>query len=109
MVQFGAECAGAGERFTVKYYQKLLILLALMWGFVGIQRVVVSIIMPAIQADMKLTYTDVGMVVSVTGLVWAFGALFWSMLGDRFGRRRTDCGWRARALERADAARRNRS
>jgi len=72
----------------MKYYQKLLILLALMWGFVGIQRVVVSIIMPAIQADMKFTYTDVGMVVSVTGLVWGFGALLWSALGDRFGRRR---------------------
>jgi MFS family permease len=71
----------------MKYYHKLLILLALMWGFVGIQRVVVSILMPAIQADMKFTYTDVGMVVSVTGLVWAFGALLWSALGDRLGRR----------------------
>lgn len=71
----------------MKYYQKLLILLALMWGFVGIQRVVVSIIMPAIQADMKFTYTDVGKVVAVTGFVWAFGQLLWSALGDRFGRR----------------------
>ena len=87
VVRLGAECAGAEERFTVKYYQKLLILLALMWGFVGIQRIVVSIIMPAFRADMKFTYTDVGMVVSVTGLVWAFGALLWSALGDRFGRR----------------------
>ena len=72
----------------MKYYQKLLILLALMWGFVGIQRIVVSIIMPAIQADMKLTYTDVGKVVAVTGFVWAFGQLLWLALGDRFGRRR---------------------
>jgi len=71
----------------MKYYQKLLVLLALMWGFVGIQRIVVSILMPAIQADMKFTYTGVGMVVSITGFVWAFGAVLFSALGDRFGRR----------------------
>jgi len=59
----------------MKYYQKLTILLGLIWGFIAIQRIVIAIIMPAIQADMKLNYTDVGMIISITGLVWAFGTI----------------------------------
>ena len=71
----------------MKYYVRLTILLSLIWGFIAIQRIVIAIIMPAIQADLKFNYTDVGMVISITGLVWAFGTVFWSALGDKLGRR----------------------
>ncbi len=71
----------------MRYYQKLTLLLCLMWGFLGVQRAIISVIMPAIQKDMGFTYTEVGYVVSITGLVWAFGTLLWAGLGDRFGRR----------------------
>ncbi len=71
----------------MKYYQKLTILLGLIWGFIAIQRIVIAIIMPAIVADMKLNYTDVGMIISVTGLVWAFGTILWASIGDTYGRR----------------------
>ncbi|MGA3173327.1 MAG: MFS transporter [Syntrophorhabdales bacterium] len=71
----------------MKYYQKLTILLGLIWGFIAIQRIVIAIIMPAIQADMKFTYTDVGMIISITGLIWAFGTIIWASIGDTYGRR----------------------
>jgi MFS family permease len=71
----------------MKYYQKLTILLGLIWGFIAIQRIVIAIIMPAIQADMKFSYTDVGMIISITGFIWAFGGLLWAGLGDTYGRR----------------------
>jgi MFS transporter, ACS family, hexuronate transporter len=71
----------------MKYYQKLTLLFCLMWGFIGIQRVIISVIMPTIQADLKLSYTEIGLIVAITGLVWAFGTIFWAALGDRFGRR----------------------
>src|SRR5271157_2736739 len=71
----------------MKYYQKLTILLGLIWGFIAIQRIVIAIIMPAIQADMKFSYTEVGMIISVTGLVWAFGTIVWAGIGDTYGRR----------------------
>jgi MFS family permease len=58
-----------------------------MWGFIGIQRIIISVIMPTIKADLKISYTQVGFIVAVTGLVWAFGTLFWAALGDRFGRK----------------------
>ena len=71
----------------MKYYQKLTLLLGLIWGFIAIQRIVIAIIMPAIQEDMKFSYTDIGMVISVTGLVWAFGTVIWASIGDHYGRR----------------------
>ena len=71
----------------MKYYAKLTILLGLIWGFIAIQRIVIAIIMPAIQADMKFSYTDVGMIISITGLVWAFGTIIWASIGDTYGRR----------------------
>ena len=70
----------------MKYYQKLTILLALIWGFIAIQRIVIAIIMPAIQADMKFNYTDAGLIISVTGLIWAFGTIIWASIGDHYGR-----------------------
>jgi MFS family permease len=71
----------------MKYYQKLTLLFCLMWGFLGIQRIIISVIMPTIQEDLKLSYTEVGLIVAVTGLVWAVGTVFWAALGDRYGRR----------------------
>ncbi|MDR0843005.1 MAG: MFS transporter [Acidobacteriota bacterium] len=71
----------------MKYYQKLTLLFCLMWGFVGIQRVIIVVIMPTIKDDLGLNYEQVGQLVAVTGLVWAFGTLLFAALGDRFGRR----------------------
>jgi MFS family permease len=71
----------------MKYYVRLTILLGLVYGFIGVQRIVIGVIMPTIQEDMKFTYTDVGLIMAVTGLLWAFGAVIWAALGDRLGRR----------------------
>jgi len=71
----------------MKYYQKLTLLLALIWGFIAIQRIVIAIIMPAIQADMKFNYTKIGLIISITGFVWAFGTIIWASIGDKYGRR----------------------
>jgi MFS family permease len=43
--------------------------------------------MPQIKEDLKLNYTEVGLIVAVTGLVWALGTVIWAALGDRYGRR----------------------
>jgi MFS family permease len=71
----------------MKYYQKLTMLLCLTWGFLGVQRIIISVIMPAIKSDLSLTNTQVSLIVAVTGLAWAFGTVLWSSIGDRYGRR----------------------
>jgi MFS family permease len=71
----------------MKYYQKLTFLFCLMFGFIGIQRVVIGVIMPVIQADLKFDDFQFGLIVAVTGLTWAFGTLVFAAIGDRYGRR----------------------
>jgi MFS family permease len=71
----------------MKYYQRLTLILCLTWGFLGVQRIIISVIMPEIKSDLSLTNTQVSLIVAVTGLAWAFGTVLWASLGDRYGRR----------------------
>ncbi len=71
----------------MKYYQKLTLLFCLMFGFIGIQRVVIGVIMPVIKADLGFTFFQQGMIVAITGLTWAFGTIIFAAVGDRYGRR----------------------
>ncbi len=52
----------------MRYYHKLTILLGLIWGFIAIQRIVIAIIMPAIQADRFSLYVPMWMA-AISGLV----------------------------------------
>ena len=71
----------------MKYYQKLTFLFCLMFGFIGIQRVVIGVIMPRIKDDLKFDDFHVGLLVAITGLTWAFGTIIFAAIGDRYGRR----------------------
>jgi MFS family permease len=71
----------------MKYYQKLTFLFCLMFGFIGIQRVVIGVIMPTIQKDLGFSDTMVGLIVAITGLTWAVGTIVFAAIGDRYGRR----------------------
>lgn len=71
----------------MKYYQKLTLLFCLMFGFIGIQRVVIGVIMPAIKEDLGFTFFQQGMIVAITGLTWALGTIIFATIGDRHGRR----------------------
>jgi ACS family hexuronate transporter-like MFS transporter len=71
----------------MKYYQRLTLLFCLMFGFIGIQRVVINVIIPVIKEDLGFTFTQQGMIVAINGLTWAFGTFIFATLGDRYGRR----------------------
>ena len=58
-----------------------------MFGFIGIQRVVINVIIPVIKEDLGFTFTQQGMIVAINGLTWAFGTFIFATLGDRYGRR----------------------
>ena len=57
----------------MKYSTRLLLLLTFSWGMVGLERMVMAFVMPAIQQDFKLTYTQVGALISAFGFAWALG------------------------------------
>jgi ACS family hexuronate transporter-like MFS transporter len=71
----------------MKYYQRLTLLFCLMFGFIGIQRVVINVIIPVIKEDLGFTFTQQGMIVAINGLTWAFGTFIFATVGDRYGRR----------------------
>lgn len=71
----------------MKYYQKLTFLFCLMFGFIGIQRVVIGVIMPRIKEELKFDDFHVGLIVAITGLTWAVGTIIFAAIGDRYGRR----------------------
>ena len=71
----------------MKYYQRLTLLFCLMFGFIGIQRVVINVILPVIKEDLGFTYFQMSLVVAINGLTWAFGTIIFATIGDRYGRR----------------------
>jgi len=71
----------------MKYYQRLTLLFCLMFGFIGIQRVVINVILPVIKEDLGFTYFQMSLVVAINGLTWAFGTFIFATIGDRYGRR----------------------
>ncbi len=58
-----------------------------MFGFIGIQRVVIGVLMPNIKEELKFDDFYVGLIVAITGLTWAFGTIVFAAIGDRYGRR----------------------
>ncbi|MCX5812565.1 MAG: MFS transporter [Proteobacteria bacterium] len=71
----------------MKYSTRILLLLVCSWGMVGLERMVIAFVMPGIQQDFKLNYTQVGMVISAFGFAWAIGTWAMGSLSDYIGRR----------------------
>lgn len=71
----------------MKYYQRLTLLFCLMFGFIGIQRVVINVIIPVIKEDLGFTFFQQGLIVAINGLTWAVGTFIFATIGDRYGRR----------------------
>ena len=71
-----------------RYERSAVILLALGFGLVGLDRWIITPLFPAIMADLDLGYDDLGNIVGILGLTWGVSALFMGRLSDKFGRRR---------------------
>lgn len=53
----------------------------------GLNRMVIAFVMPGIQQDFNLNYTQVGAIISVFGFAWAIGTWAMGSLSDYMGRR----------------------
>ena len=71
-----------------RYERNAVILLALGFGLVGLDRWIISPLFPAMMADLELDYADLGNIIGALGLAWGISALFMGRLSDRFGRRK---------------------
>lgn len=69
------------------YEWKVVLLLCLGFGLVGIDRFMIMPLFPLMAKDLGLDYSDLGLVTGSLAIAWGLSALFMGNLSDRFGHR----------------------
>ena len=80
--------AGMVRREGHVYEWTLVISLALMFGFVGINRVGIGYVLPPIVQEFHLEFWQAGLLVSGTSFAWAISAWLSGSISDRIGRKK---------------------
>ena len=70
------------------YKWRVVVLLSLSFGVVGLDRWILGPLFPAIMADLKLSYSQLGTLVGGLGLAWGVFAILIGNLSDKVGRRK---------------------
>src|ERR1051326_489331 len=71
-----------------RYEWTLVLSLALMFGFVGLNRVGIGYVLPPIVQEFHLEFWQAGLLVSGTSLAWAVSAWISGSVSDRIGRKK---------------------
>jgi len=75
-------------RWDVAYEWKAVALLAVSFGLVGLDRMVLAPLFPFMMKDLHLNYQDLGNLVGILGIFWGLSAFLLGGLSDRLGRRK---------------------
>jgi MFS family permease len=75
------------KSFDKQYEWKAVTLLSLGFGLVGLDRWIISPLLPAIIKDLNLNYQDAGYIFGVLGILWGVFAIITGKLSDKFGHR----------------------
>jgi predicted MFS family arabinose efflux permease len=78
----------ASTRTDSGYEWKIVLILSLAFGLVGLDRFILPPLFPAMMKDLNLNYQDLGNLVGALGLAWGASAILMGGLSDRIGRRR---------------------
>lgn len=70
------------------YEWRIVTLLTLGFGLVGLDRWVISALFPAMARDLHLDYQELGVLIGSLGIAWGLFSIIGGGLSDRFGRRR---------------------
>lgn len=70
----------------------IVILMALGFGLVGIDRFMITTLFPVIAQDLRLDYADIGLITGALAFAWGLAALIMGNRADRIGRRRVLVG-----------------
>jgi len=79
--------AGPEVHHDPSYEWKAVLLLMIGFGLVGLDRWILAPLFPAMMADLKLSYADLGALVGVLALSWGVFSILAGNLSDRIGRR----------------------
>ncbi|WP_322062390.1 MFS transporter [Paraburkholderia sp. J63] len=70
------------------YEWKIVALLSLGFGLVGVDRFMIMPLFPVMMRDLKLDYQDLGHITAALSVAWGVSALFTGSLSDRLGHRK---------------------
>jgi MFS family permease len=74
-------------RWDVSYEWKTVILLAIGFGLVGLDRMIMFPLFPFIQKDLGLNYSQIGMLAGVLSIAWGITAPVIGRISDKVGHR----------------------
>lgn len=69
------------------YEIKLIVILALLWGIVGIDRLVIVYLFPVLMPELHINNMQAGEIASILSLTWAISAWYLGGVSDRKGRK----------------------
>ncbi|EWS64048.1 putative sulfoacetate transporter SauU [Hydrogenophaga sp. T4] len=71
----------------VKYERKVLVLMGLGFGLVGLDRWMIAPLFPAMMAELGLNFQQLGELIGILGLTWGVVAIISGRLADSIGRK----------------------
>ena len=77
-----------GQAFDTSYEWKIILLLSLTFGLVGLDRFILPVLFPSFMDELGLTYADLGNLVGILAVFWGLSAFAMGFLSDRIGRRK---------------------
>jgi MFS family permease len=76
------------DDWDTSYEWKAILLLALGFGLVGLDRWIITPVFPLMMRDLHLSYQDLGSAVGALAIVWGLSAIWTGRLADVIGRRK---------------------
>lgn len=78
----------AAKAWDTSYEWKIILVLSLTFGLVGLDRFILPVLFPAFMDELGLTYQDLGNLVGILAVFWGISAFVMGFLSDRVGRRK---------------------
>jgi MFS family permease len=79
---------GTSTSWDTGYEWKIILILSLTFGLVGLDRFILPVLFPAFMGELGLTYQDLGNLVGILAVFWGLSAFAMGFLSDRVGRRK---------------------
>ena len=78
----------APKTWDTAYEFKIILVLSLAFGLVGLDRFILPVLFPSMQEELGLTLQDLGNLVGILAIAWGVAAFAMGYLSDRLGRRK---------------------
>src|SRR3954471_20078922 len=79
---------GRSGSWDTSYELKIILILSLAFGLVGLDRFILPVLFPSMQAELGLSLQQLGTLVGILAVAWGVAAFAMGYASDRLGRRK---------------------